>query len=220
MLQADSCALLVIAHPDDEVMFFAPCLLRLKSTFAGDNIHVLSISSGNDMGLGKTRQVELQKSCQTFGISPSNITVVEHPLLQDGMANEWPHEIVAAAVLERIRTTQCDLILTFDDYGVSGHPNHIATYHGVRLALAQACKSSSQRLRGWKLDSRSLLRKFSGPLDIIYSYFADDHIFINFDPCFVLKGLAIHVSQNALYRQLFVLFSSFTYVNSFSEIKS
>jgi N-acetylglucosaminylphosphatidylinositol deacetylase len=44
--------LIVIAHPDDEVMFFLPLISQLSGVF---KIHLLCISNGNADGLGETR---------------------------------------------------------------------------------------------------------------------------------------------------------------------
>ena len=52
--------LLVIAHPDDEVMFFTPVLLTLMESNA--QITVLCLSNGNYEGMGTIRTNELIKS--------------------------------------------------------------------------------------------------------------------------------------------------------------
>ncbi|GJN03108.1 hypothetical protein PR202_ga20517 [Eleusine coracana subsp. coracana] len=94
--------LLVIAHPDDESMFFAPTILFLKSK--GHNVHVLCMSQGNADGLGNTRKEELYHACDTFKIQRKQVQVLDHLKLQ---------------------------ILTFDSHGVSGHPNHQDVHHGI-----------------------------------------------------------------------------------------
>lgn len=62
-------------------------------------------------------------------------------------------------------------IITFDDYGVSGHSNHISVHKGVRryLARRQADASSRGPVAGFCLESTSLLRKYSGPIDVAVS---------------------------------------------------
>ncbi|KAG9153628.1 hypothetical protein Leryth_008562 [Lithospermum erythrorhizon] len=49
--------LLVIAHPDDESMFFTPTIIYLTSR--GHNVHILCISTGNADGMGNIRREEL-----------------------------------------------------------------------------------------------------------------------------------------------------------------
>jgi len=60
-------SLLVIAHPDDEAMFFSPMLYNLNQ-YTNYNVYLLCMSSGNFAGLGETRKRELEKSCSLFGI--------------------------------------------------------------------------------------------------------------------------------------------------------
>ncbi|XP_051117309.1 probable N-acetylglucosaminyl-phosphatidylinositol de-N-acetylase [Andrographis paniculata] len=98
--------LLVIAHPDDESMFFAPDIGYLISQ--GHNLHVLCISTGNANGLGDTRKEELYLASAVLKISTQQAKVLDHPGLQ---------------------------IINFDDFGVSGHCNHRDVHRGVRELL-------------------------------------------------------------------------------------
>jgi len=66
--------LLVVAHPDDESMFFAPTILFLKSK--GHNIHILCMSQGNADGLGITRKQELYRACDTLKIPREQVKVL------------------------------------------------------------------------------------------------------------------------------------------------
>ena len=61
-----------------------------------------------------------------------------------------------------------DVLITFDRGGVSGHPNHVALYHGAVAWLRLLMKGRS----GWecpvalyRLTSTNLLRKYLGLLD-------------------------------------------------------
>lgn len=42
---------LLIAHPDDEAMFFAPTLLALTEPTSGNHVKILCLSSGKFMAL-------------------------------------------------------------------------------------------------------------------------------------------------------------------------
>jgi N-acetylglucosaminylphosphatidylinositol deacetylase len=48
--------LIVIAHPDDEAMFFVPTIKYLRKY---NNISLLCLSNGNATGLGRIREKEL-----------------------------------------------------------------------------------------------------------------------------------------------------------------
>ncbi len=61
----------VVAHPDDEAMFFSPLLQSFKDTI--HKVYLLCLSSGNFDQKGETRKRELEKSCALFGITTSSI---------------------------------------------------------------------------------------------------------------------------------------------------
>lgn len=75
MLHLGDHLLLVIAHPDDECMFFTPTLTGRLAP----RVSVLCLSSGNADNLGSTRKLELVHSCAHFGIPPSNVDIIDHP---------------------------------------------------------------------------------------------------------------------------------------------
>lgn len=71
---------LLIAHPDDEAMFFAPTVLALSRKETGNRVKILCLSSGDAEGLGETRKKELVKSGLLLGLkSESNVMVIDNP---------------------------------------------------------------------------------------------------------------------------------------------
>lgn len=72
---------LVIAHPDDEAMFFSPSLLALTRPEAGNHVKILCLSSGDAEGLGKVRRNELVKSGLMLGLkSVEDISLIDNPV--------------------------------------------------------------------------------------------------------------------------------------------
>nr|XP_044987187.1 N-acetylglucosaminyl-phosphatidylinositol de-N-acetylase isoform X2 [Jaculus jaculus] len=123
-------ALLVIAHPDDEAMFFAPTVLglaRLKHL-----VSVLCFSTGNYYNQGEIRKKELLQSCDVLRIPPSRVTIIDSRDFPDDPGVRWDTERVARALLQHIEVSDTNLVVTFDAGGVSGHSNHIALYMAVR----------------------------------------------------------------------------------------
>ena len=49
----------------------------------------------------------------------------------DGMGNDWNPATVKHHVIQTMEEWYPDILLTFDEYGVSGHRNHIDTHRGV-----------------------------------------------------------------------------------------
>lgn len=227
--------LLVTAHPDDEVMFFSPLL-----QYAADHkrrVSVLCLSTGNFDGLGDIRKKELIEACGAFKIEPEDIEVVDDPRLQDGMDEDWPVEVVAMCVLSRLLKQPTDMVVSFDCYGVSGHPNHIAVSNGVIQAVklferqsrhgdehldpstSSGRKSAAHRapILGVMLESTGMLRKYLGLTEVLFSAFwsSGDLAVVNTQPWRVYSAMALHYSQFVWFRRFFVCFSRYTYVNSF-----
>lgn len=119
--------MLVTSHPDDESMFFGPTIQTLHRL--GAHVHILCLSNGGADGLGALRMKELE-SVQTY-LGIRSLKVVNDPRMQDGFDKRWPVEVIASSVEASVHRVAADVVLTFDSRGVSGHPNHTATFRGV-----------------------------------------------------------------------------------------
>lgn len=134
--------LVVTAHPDDESMFFTPTLFNLTNQH---NVFLLCLSCGDYEKLGETRKKELLKCCTYLSISKAEI--VDHKELQDGPQNNWNPALISELVekfvkennitevqglIHKIHFNFSSKIITFDEWGISGHPNHIAVFQGVK----------------------------------------------------------------------------------------
>jgi hypothetical protein len=58
--------------------------------------------------------------------------VVDHPRLQDGKGEHWDQAVLRQLIEGAIREKGIETVLTFDEGGVSGHPNHRAVHQAVR----------------------------------------------------------------------------------------
>ncbi|MCJ1275006.1 N-acetylglucosaminyl-phosphatidylinositol de-N-acetylase [Puttea exsequens] len=173
---------LLIAHPDDEAMFFSPTVLALTAPEAGNHVKILCLSSGNADNLGPTRKHELLASAALLGLrSPSSdVLVIEDPLFPDSMTTTWPAPSIAQLLANAFSpssssqkepkepTATIDTLITFDASGISAHPNHISLYLGAKHWL----KALMARHDGYKcpvelysLTSIPLFRKYIGVLD-------------------------------------------------------
>ncbi|KXT08968.1 hypothetical protein AC579_4033 [Pseudocercospora musae] len=158
---------LVIAHPDDEAMFFAPTLLALTNPALGNQFVILCFSSGDADGLGHIRKKELVKSALHLGIRSSEHVVVSD--FQDSMTQTWDSKLIAQNLAKLFASpASIDVLITFDERGVSGHPNHVSLYHGCVAFL----KSLMQGRSGWEcpvklytLTSTNVVRKYSSVMD-------------------------------------------------------
>ena len=179
---------LLIAHPDDEAMFFAPTLLSLNRRDLGNQILILCLSSGDADGMGNIRKGELTKSALQLGVtSAEHVIVVEDSRFEDSMTAAWDAKEIAKVLTHYFApklanasstsapTAAIDAIITFDTGGVSGHPNHISLYHGAQAFL----KSIMQGRTGWDcpvklytLTTTNMVRKYSSVLDSAFTVIA------------------------------------------------
>jgi N-acetylglucosaminylphosphatidylinositol deacetylase len=202
--------LLVVAHPDDEAMFFGPLLTRLR----GRKVHLLCLSNGGSA----LREKEFAHSCGRLGAASWSVAQ-----FADGFDQVWPPEAVAEAVARQVRRLgrgRLRSVLTFDLGGVSGHPNHIAACRGCVHWQRQAAQDASEPIPNvLVLDSVGLWRKYWGLLEALVTAASTDS-----DGCFVqLNPLEAwqrmensYSSQFVWYRRLSTLFSRYTYVNTFT----
>eukprot|EP01018_Ginkgo_biloba_P011254 Gb_01583 [translate_table: standard] len=221
--------LLVLAHPDDESMFFVPTILYLTSLCQLD-FYILCISTGNAEGKGSVRKDEMLRACSVLKVPIGNVNILDHSALQDGFDKPWNHRLLAEIIAQEITTHDIDTLITFDDYGISGHPQHRAVHYGVCTFLVESARESSRMqnktIDAWELMSTNIIRKYSGPLDIwcsiLYSAWLEkreSQCLFNKDPhvCFLAMGQ--HNSQWLWFRKLFVIFSSYTYFNTLRKIQ-
>ncbi|CAL1385883.1 unnamed protein product [Linum trigynum] len=212
--------LLVIAHPDDESMFFSPTINYLISR--GHNVYLLCLSIGNADGMGNTRKDELYQACLVLKVQPQQVKILDHPDLQDGFGLVWDRGLLSKTIKEEVSTHHIDTVITFDNYGVSGHCNHRDVHYGVRKLLEDA---SERRIEAWELVSNNMLRKYIGPVDIWLSMLLASkassgvaYCLLNEQPLKSFSAMAAHSSQWVWFRKLFVSFSSYTYVNTLRRI--
>ncbi|XP_072163592.1 N-acetylglucosaminyl-phosphatidylinositol de-N-acetylase-like [Diadema setosum] len=213
--------LFVIAHPDDECMFFAPSILTLNSN-PDTVVHILCLSNGNYDGKGCEREKELEGSCAILGISACNVTILNKSELQDDPNVLWDADIVGKHVLHQVVKCDAQMIITFDEDGISNHPNHIAAYRGVRKLVVERKLPSG--VRAFSLESIHILRRFVSfleiPVSFVLSAIRGSKVLV-LSPNGVLraqKAMKAHASQFVWFRRLNIIFSRYLVINSISSI--
>lgn len=88
--------ILLIAHPDDESMFFSPTLQALTNPVLQNHLKILCMSTGDSDGLGETRRKEIEAAAVTLGVRRrEDVFVLNDDRFKDGMNETWrPEEIV------------------------------------------------------------------------------------------------------------------------------
>ena len=134
--------LLVFAHPDDESVFAAG--LACRTVADGGTVALCTATPGEHgkLGdppvctrerLGAVRQAELMAACAELGVR--TVRVLGYP--DRGLASA-PVETVRRQLVEVIRSTRPQVLVTFDPNGSNLHPDHVAISRFAADAVAAA----------------------------------------------------------------------------------
>lgn len=215
--------LLVIAHPDDETMFFGPLILNLVE--ADKHIEILCLSQGESNDLGQQRARELASVAHELG-PKVHLTIISDTRLPDEMDSSWDEEIISSYIEKRlIMLGNRPTIVTFDSHGVSGHMNHRSISKALEKFRSRP-KDFFDRI--YYLESVNIFRKYISLLDALVAYLLQllfsshpvgcQHITVglNFHQSKELRRLLfLHESQMLWFRQLYSLFARYMFINDF-----
>jgi N-acetylglucosaminylphosphatidylinositol deacetylase len=231
--------LIVVAHPDDECLFFSPTIIGLLSRRKKG--HILVFSTGNSNGLGPIRKNELKGSCERLGIDVSRCLSLNLTDLQDNPHRWWAKENISKIVEKYVNEFQIDLLITFDRGGISGHLNHKSLAIGIEYFI----KNSDKAPLTYQISTVSFLFQFSSIFNIFPTIIqflprlfrnlfstilpflfstpnSERVLFVN-SPLGYLKGLKAfhsHRSQMLWYRHFYTTFSRHMFINDLKQILS
>ncbi|XP_059176212.1 N-acetylglucosaminyl-phosphatidylinositol de-N-acetylase-like [Physella acuta] len=203
----------ITAHPDDECMFFAPALLELSETC---NVHILCATTGDYYKQGFLRKNELINSCQILGIDKENVKILDDSSFPDDPKAVWDLKKLSVEIKSFIAKIQPHCILTFDLKGVSHHPNHIAISQLVRTIY-----STEKKIKVYELESVPLVRKYCGIFDLPLSLASGQLMFVS-SLSNILKAqraMIAHKTQLVWFRILYIIFSRYMVINTFTLVK-
>jgi len=233
---------LVIAHPDDESMFFLPMIYNIMHDANykcnKSSLHILCLSNGNYDKLGAIRERELHAAVALIS-HQIKVTIVRNSKLLDGPKESWSCHLIGTILVGYIQKEKIDkqpvtTLVTFDKGGVSGHANHVDTHEGVLDFYLKNHLDLDLEL--WTLVSiENIVKKYVPILPVlrlvfmwIFSFGQRRHIkmegmnqcsFMMMDPMLVWRAMNAHYTQFVWYRRLFVVFSRYSYVNDFTVHK-
>jgi len=137
----------ISAHPDDESLGFGGVLAR----YAAEGVEVsLVVATRGERGrygdgtkpnpgldaLGKIREAELRAAADALGVR--HVRFLDYV---DGDLDRADAEEAAGRIAAFVRELQPDVVLTFDPYGVYGHPDHVAICQLTLAGVVQAASS-------------------------------------------------------------------------------
>ncbi|KAJ6216825.1 hypothetical protein RDWZM_007982 [Blomia tropicalis] len=230
--------LFVIAHPDDESMFFGPTLLReirerIRQPSIDTTVHLLCLSHGNFYGDGKKRFNELTNACQylvnycsDFNYTNLNknkpsfvLKVIDDEYLPDSPNVQWSDHLIRKYVIDYVKVNDIGKIITFDSFGISGHSNHVA----IHLALSDHQFRNSSTIQIWQLLTVPLWRKYLSLFDLFITYQNDGEIVhrLSFtDYWNLVETLRHHRSQMLWFRYLYAVTSRYMFINTLNCINN
>ena len=135
--------LAILAHPDDETLGVGGALALYGNQ--GVETHLVCATRGQrgwfgaeednpgEEALGKIREKELYDAAKVLKLK--SVTLLDY---MDGELDQAPPEKIIPEIAARIQAIQPDVVLTFDPFGVYGHPDHIAISQFATAAVVQA----------------------------------------------------------------------------------
>lgn len=146
--------LAVFAHPDDETFGTGGTLAR----YASNDTHVtLVCATRGEAGeiadpslakpetLGQVREAELECAAHKMGVQQVLLLNYRDSGMDGTPENEHPRALMNAPadkvvrqIVTVIRLLQPEVVVTFEPYGVYGHPDHIAIHHHTVTAFHAA----------------------------------------------------------------------------------
>lgn len=157
--------LLVHAHPDDETIGSGALMAKYVAEGAQVSLvtctlgeegevlvdELLHLHSTNNNELGPHRQIELQNAMDCLGVTDWQLLGGPGTYRDSGMMGEpsnksencfWQADLLEAAarLVPIIREKKPQILITYDDFGGYGHPDHIQAHrvamYGAQLAAA------------------------------------------------------------------------------------
>ena len=150
---APRCLLCVHAHPDDEALFTAGVMARYKSegvrvvlvTCTDGSLGIPPEGSGGERAeVAAVRTAELEASAAILGVDRLELLGYH----DSGMAG-WPQNDEASAFVKQsldevagrigavLSEERPQVVVTYDERGFYGHPDHVFTHRAVMAALGE-----------------------------------------------------------------------------------
>lgn len=155
----------VHAHPDDESMSTGGTL----ALFAKNGARVILVCAtageeGENHGprpcedLGALRLEELRQACKVLGVSELRLLGYRDSGMAGAPSNYHPRafshvplEQVARNIASIIRDVRPDVVITYNERGLYGHPDHVRAHRGTMLALEMARREGPQGEEPWEV---------------------------------------------------------------------
>ena len=133
----------ILAHPDDESLGMGGVLARyaregvaayvLTATRGQRGRYFDNVNRPDDETVGRVRESELRAAARELGVR--EVTILDY---MDGSLDRAEPAEAMAAIAMHLRRVRPDVVLTFDQFGAYGHPDHIAICQFATAAVVAA----------------------------------------------------------------------------------
>jgi len=216
--------LLLIAHPDDESMFFSPllCYLSRRDSLCSIKLHLLSLSNGGN----SARSQELKNAAmRVFGMKKERIKVInDERRLKDDINTNWNADAIIEYVNEYVEANGIDIVFSFDEHGISQHPNHCSIHRALRQS-----QSIMDGAEVYSLRTVSICRKYSIYFEALlnllicapfnWNLSKSDFVILS-APNKCWNAMSHHKSQFVWFRKAFVALSRYSWINEFDKMNA
>jgi LmbE family N-acetylglucosaminyl deacetylase len=139
--------MLILAHPDDESMGNGGIIAKYSAE--GVKTYLVTATRGEQgwfgpedeypglEELGRIRERELKEAARVLGIR--EVAFLDY---HDGKFDQAPADEVVAKIVRHVRRVKPHVVITFDQNGLYGHPDHIAICQYTTAAVAAAADPS------------------------------------------------------------------------------
>ena len=203
---------LLIAHPDDESMFFGPLLCHLAKIDC--QVFILCMTRGNYYNQGSRRVQEMHLACRHMFNHSYDLRIIdEDDKIPDHSTKKWDEKLATTLISAYLKENLIQTIVTFDQFGISGHPNHCSLNK-----LVNKCEYLPF-VEIWQLVTVNRARKYIPLLDLIFSLRENYLIVGSLQDYFKILGMMLkHKSQLVWFRWLYLITSRYMFINSFEKI--
>ena len=143
----------VHAHPDDEAIFTAGTMCLLHA--AGHRV-VLVVATGGELGiphedaagpdhLAAVRRVETDAAARLLGVARTEFLGYHDSGMAGDAANDAPGSLwstdaaeVASRLAAILDDEQAAALVTYDETGIYGHPDHLQVHRAAAMAASRA----------------------------------------------------------------------------------
>lgn len=143
----------VHAHPDDEAIFTAGTMCLLNG--AGHRV-VLVVATGGELGIphedaagpehvAETRRRETELAARHLGVARTEFLGYHDSGMEGDPANDAPGSLwsadpaeVAGRLTAILREEDAAALVTYDETGIYGHPDHLQVHRASTLAASDA----------------------------------------------------------------------------------